>query len=108
MGFGDMSGKEQFLTKEQLDALVSALPGCTSRHRRALLPRVLKEWAETDLMDHPSRATRSKFWPSALVLIENKLDNTGRDVTWQALKYVSYCSGLSKEQIRGIFGPVVA
>src|SRR6266853_3313850 len=36
----------------------------------------------------------------SLVLIENKLDDTGRDVTWQALKYASYCSGLSKENVR--------
>ena len=27
-----------------------------------------------------------------LVIIENKLDDTGRDVTWQVLKYASYCS----------------
>ncbi|WP_245287439.1 DUF4268 domain-containing protein [Bradyrhizobium elkanii] len=39
----------------------------------------------------------------SLVLIENKLDDTGRDVTWQALKYASYCSSLSKENIRTIF-----
>ena len=32
---------------------------------------------------------------SNLVIIENKLDDTGRDVTWQALKYTSYCSTLS-------------
>src|ERR1700683_429976 len=32
----------------------------------------------------------------SLVLVENKLDDTGRDVTWQALKYASYCSRLSK------------
>lgn len=38
-----------------------------------------------------------------IVIIENKLDDTGRDVTWQALKYVSYCSGLSKADIRGVF-----
>lgn len=38
-----------------------------------------------------------------LVIIENKLDDSGRDVTWQALKYASYCSTLTKEQIRGIF-----
>lgn len=38
-----------------------------------------------------------------LVIIENKLDDTGRDVTWQALKYASYCSTLSKEQIRQIY-----
>lgn len=39
----------------------------------------------------------------SLVLIENKLDDTGRDVTWQALKYASYCSGLSKEHVRQIY-----
>ena len=38
-----------------------------------------------------------------LVVIENKLDDSGRDVTWQALKYASYCSSLSKEDIRVIF-----
>lgn len=38
-----------------------------------------------------------------LVVIENKLDDSGRDVTWQALKYASYCSSLSKEQVRNIF-----
>jgi hypothetical protein len=38
-----------------------------------------------------------------LVLIENKLDDSGRDVTWQALKYASYCSTLKKEDIRSIY-----
>lgn len=38
-----------------------------------------------------------------LVVIENKLDDSGRDVTWQALKYVSYCSSLSKEEIRQVY-----
>ncbi|GAK36989.1 MAG TPA: DUF4268 domain-containing protein [Bacteroides graminisolvens] len=38
-----------------------------------------------------------------LVIIENKLDDTGRDVTWQVLKYASYCSTLNKEQIRNIY-----
>lgn len=37
------------------------------------------------------------------VIIENKLDDTGRDVTWQALKYASYCSALSSEEIVNIF-----
>lgn len=37
------------------------------------------------------------------VIIENKLDDTGKDVTWQALKYASYCSTLTKEQIRSIY-----
>src|ERR1700730_18026078 len=39
----------------------------------------------------------------SLVLIENKLDDTGRDLTWQALKYASYCSGISNVNVRGIY-----
>lgn len=39
----------------------------------------------------------------SLVIIENKLDDAGRDVTWQAMKYASYCSGLTRDQIRTIF-----
>lgn len=38
-----------------------------------------------------------------LVVIENKLDDSGRDVTWQALKYAAYVSGLKKGQIAEIF-----
>ncbi|MBO1928279.1 DUF4268 domain-containing protein [Thiomicrorhabdus sp. 6S2-11] len=39
----------------------------------------------------------------ALVIIENKLDDSGKDVTWQSLKYASYCSGLSKSNISKIY-----
>lgn len=38
-----------------------------------------------------------------VVVIENKLDTTGRDVTGQALKYASYCSTLSKKHICDIY-----
>lgn len=38
-----------------------------------------------------------------LVLIENKLDDSGRDVVWQALKYAAYCSSLKSSQIVDIF-----
>jgi hypothetical protein len=38
-----------------------------------------------------------------IVVIENKLDDTGKDVTWQALKYASYCSTLTKDQIVKIY-----
>lgn len=38
-----------------------------------------------------------------IVVIENKLDDSGKDVTWQSLKYVSYCSSLTKENIREIY-----
>ncbi len=38
-----------------------------------------------------------------LVIIENKLDDSGKDVTWQAIKYASYCSSLSQEEIIDIY-----
>ena len=38
-----------------------------------------------------------------LVVIENKLDDSGRDVVWQALKYVAYCSSLQKAEIVEIY-----
>lgn len=38
-----------------------------------------------------------------LVIIENKLDDTGKDVVWQSLKYSSYCSSLNNQEIRRIF-----
>ncbi len=38
-----------------------------------------------------------------IVVIENKLDDTGRDVVWQAIKYASYCSTLSTTQIVRIY-----
>ena len=38
-----------------------------------------------------------------LVVIENKLDDSGKDVTWQALKYASYCSSLNKQDIINIY-----
>lgn len=38
-----------------------------------------------------------------LVIIENKLDDSGRDVVWQALKYASYCWALSTVQVADVF-----
>jgi hypothetical protein len=38
-----------------------------------------------------------------LVVIENKLDDSGRDVAWQALKYTAYVSSLTKTQIIDIY-----
>lgn len=38
-----------------------------------------------------------------LVVIENKLDDSGRDVVWQALKYASYCSALTRTKIVDIY-----
>ena len=38
-----------------------------------------------------------------LVVIENKLDDSGRDVAWQALKYAAYVSSLTRTQIINIY-----
>lgn len=38
-----------------------------------------------------------------IVVIENKLDTSGRDVTWQVLKYASYCFSLRSSQIIKIY-----
>lgn len=38
-----------------------------------------------------------------LVIIENKLDDSGKDVTWQIIKYASYCSSLTKLEIIKIY-----
>lgn len=38
-----------------------------------------------------------------LVVIENKLDDSGKDVVWQSLKYVSYCSGLGVSEITTLY-----
>lgn len=38
-----------------------------------------------------------------LVVIENKRDDSGRDVTWQALKYASYCYGMHKDDIVNVY-----
>ncbi len=34
-----------------------------------------------------------------LVLIENKRDDSGKDVNWQAIKYAAYCSSLSRDDV---------
>ena len=43
-----------------------------------------------------------------LVIIENKLDDTGRDVTWQVQKYAAYCSTLNSSQITSIYSQYLA
>ena len=38
-----------------------------------------------------------------LAVIENKLDDSGRDTVWQVIKYAAYCSSLNKVQIVSIY-----
>ena len=37
-----------------------------------------------------------------LVIIENKLDDSGKNVVWQAMKYAGYCSSLKNDDIKEI------
>jgi hypothetical protein len=39
----------------------------------------------------------------SLVVIENKLDDSGKDVVWQAIKYASYCSSLKQSEVVDIY-----
>ena len=38
-----------------------------------------------------------------IVVIENKLDDSGKNVVWQALKYASYCASLKKDDVKSIY-----
>lgn len=38
-----------------------------------------------------------------IVVIENKLDDSGKDVTWQSIKYASYCASLTKQDILKVY-----
>lgn len=38
-----------------------------------------------------------------LVIIENKLDDSGKNVTWQVIKYASYCASLTKQDIVNVY-----
>ena len=38
-----------------------------------------------------------------LVIIENKLDDSGKDIIGQALKYASYCASMTTDQICQIY-----
>jgi len=92
--FGDLGFKE----RNNLQEWIAKAPSCLGEE----LLIIQKEFA--GLSDTNERLDLLAIDKQGLlVLIENKLDDTGRDVTWQALKYASYCSGLSKENVRRIY-----
>lgn len=87
-----------FKERANLQEWIAKFPGCLGEQ----LLIIQKEFAGfSDTQERLDLLAVDK--QGSLVLIENKLDDTGRDVTWQALKYASYCSSLSKENIRSIF-----
>lgn len=89
LGFRERSNLQEWIAKE---------PSCLGEE----LLVIQKEFAGfSDTLERLDLLALDK--QGSLVLIENKLDDTGRDLTWQALKYASYCSGLSKENVRRIY-----
>lgn len=93
-GFGELGFRE----REHLQEWIAKCPECLGEE----LLIIAKEFDGFD-------ETRERLDLLALdkegnlVVIENKLDDSGRDVVWQALKYASYCSSLSKSQIVEIY-----
>lgn len=89
LGFKERSNLQEWIAKE---------PSCLGEE----LLVIQKEFAGfSDTHERLDLLALDK--QGSLVLIENKLDDTGRDLTWQALKYASYCASLSKENVRQIY-----
>jgi hypothetical protein len=87
-----------FKEREHLQEWIVSYPDCLGKE----LLIIQKEF--DDFNDTNERLDLLALDKSGtLVVIENKLDDTGKDVTWQALKYVSYCSTLTKQQIKDIY-----
>ena len=87
-----------FKERAHLQEWIAKTPMCLGED----LLVIQKEFAGfSDTQERLDLLAIDKF--GCLVIIENKLDDTGKDVTWQALKYASYCSSLSNDNIAKIF-----
>jgi Domain of unknown function (DUF4268) len=87
-----------FTERANLQEWIANLPTCLNEE----LLIIQKEFAQfNDTKERLDLLALDK--QGNLVVIENKLDDTGKDVTWQVLKYASYCSTLTPTQIVNIF-----
>lgn len=92
--FGDLGFRE----REHLQEWIAKNPDCLGED----LLIIQKEYdGFNDTYERLDLLAMDK--DGGLVIIENKLDDTGRDVVWQGLKYASYCSTLNTKQIIKIF-----
>ena len=90
--------KLQFTERAHLQEWIAKEPSCFGEE----LLIIQKEFAGfSDTRERLDLLALDK--EGALVIIENKLDDSGKDVTGQALKYASYCSNFSKEYIKDIY-----
>ena len=84
--------------RRDLQEWIAATPGCLGEE----LLIIQKEFSGfDDTQERLDLLAPDKV--GRLVVIENKLDDSGRDVVWQAMKYAAYCSTLTKEQTATIF-----
>ena len=88
-----------FKEREHLQEWIAKYPSCLGDEELLIIQKEFDGFNDTN--ERLDLLALDKF--GALVIIENKLDDTGRDVNWQALKYVSYCSTLSVPQIVDIY-----
>ena len=90
--------KARVRERQHLQEWIAHNPGCLGEE----LLIIQKEFAGFD--DTKERLDLLALDKSGnVVIIENKLDDTGKDVVWQALKYVSYCASLTVENIKEIY-----
>jgi RecB family endonuclease NucS len=83
LGFKERSNLQEWIAKE---------PSCLGEE----LLVIQKEFAGfSDTHERLDLLALDK--QGSLVLIENKLDDAGRDLTWQALKYASYAPASRKK-----------
>ncbi len=88
-----------FKERENLQEWIAKNPSCLGDEELLIIQKEFDGFNDTNERLDLLAIDKS----GALVIIENKLDDTGKDVNWQTLKYVSYCSTLSTQQIIEIF-----
>ncbi len=93
--FSDLGFKE----REHIQEWIAKDPTVLGGEELLIIQKEFDGFADTS--ERPDLLALDK--QGSLVIIENKRDDSGRGVTWQALRYASYCSSLSKDQIRKIY-----
>lgn len=99
VSFSNGGLKERYDLQEWL----AANPQCLSADNQDDLLIIQKEFDEFDKTNERLDLLALDK-QGYLVVIELKTDDSGRDVTWQAIKYASYCSTLKNPQIIRIYG----
>jgi len=87
-----------FTERQHLQEWIAKRPACLGEDL-LILQKEFAEFADTrERLDLLALDKQRQ-----LVIIENKLDDTGRDAAWQVLKYASYCARLKTSDICDIY-----